>query len=99
VARRSSDVKSVERRLRSIIATITGYEPDSFSANEPLFRGGLELDSLSGVALILSVEREFGISIADEDLDLESLYSVQTLCRFISDLTREEGRAEAVDRS
>jgi acyl carrier protein len=54
---------------------------------------------LSGVALILSVEREFGISIADEDLDLESLYSVQALCRFISDVTREEGRAEAVDRS
>jgi acyl carrier protein len=77
-------VKSIEQRLRSIIATITGREPGSFRADEPLFRGGLELDSSSGVELVLSVEREFGISIADEDLDLESLYSVQTLCRFIA---------------
>jgi len=76
-------VKSVEERVRSIIAAITGYEPDSFGAGTPLFRGGLELDSLSGVELILRLEREFGISIADEDLDLASLHSVQTLCRFI----------------
>jgi acyl carrier protein len=82
-------VKSVEQRVRSIIATITGYEPDSFSADTPLFRGGLELDSLSGVKLILSIEREFGVSIADEDLDLVSLYSVETLCRFISSVAKQ----------
>jgi len=81
-------VKSVEERVRSIIAAITGYEPDSFGADTPLFRGGLELDSLSGVELILRLEREFGISIADEDLDLASLYSVQTLCRFIVESSR-----------
>lgn len=77
-------MNSVEQHLRSIIAALAGCEPDSFSADEPLFRGGLELDSLSGAELILRIEREFGISIADEDLDLESLYSVRTLCRFIA---------------
>ena len=82
-------MKSVEQRVRSIVATITGYEPDSFSADTPLFRGGLELDSLSGVRLILSIEREFGISIADEDLDLASLYSVETLCRYIGSVEKQ----------
>jgi len=81
----SNDVKRIEQRLRSILADITGLAPDGFGADDPLFRGGLELDSLSGVQFILSVEREFGLSIADEDLDLESLYSVRTLGRFIVD--------------
>lgn len=76
-------MNSVEQRLRSIIAGLAGCEPDSFSADEPLFRGGLELDSLSGAQLVLGIEREFGVSITDEDLDLESLYSLRTLGRFI----------------
>ena len=85
-------MSDVEQRLRSIVAAVTGCEPDSFNVDEPLFRGGLELDSLSGVALILGIESEFGISIADEDLGLESLYSVRTLCRFISDFTEYDSR-------
>jgi acyl carrier protein len=83
-------LNSIEQRLRTIISAITGWKPDSFSADEPLFRGGLELDSLSAAELILEIEREFGISIADEDLDLESLYSVQTLCRFINRRAQKE---------
>jgi len=84
-------MNDLEHRLRSIVASITGCEPDSISVDAPLFRGGLELDSLSGVALILKIESEFGVSIADEDLDLESLYSVRTLCRFISEFINREG--------
>lgn len=76
-------MNDLERRLRSAIAEVAGCEPDSFDLDEPLFRGGLELDSLSGAALISSIESEFGLSIADEDLNLESLRSVRTLCRFI----------------
>ena len=91
MVKRPSHVNSVERRLRSIIAGIAGCEPDGFSADEPLFRGGLELDSLSGAELILRIEQEFGISVADEDLDLESLYSLQTLCRFIGETLQKAG--------
>jgi acyl carrier protein len=76
-------VNDLEQRLRSAIAEVAGCQPDSFDLDEPLFRGGLELDSLSGAALISSLESEFGLSIADEDLNLESLQSVRTLCRFI----------------
>lgn len=77
-------MSDVEERLRQIVAEIVGCEPYDVDLDTPLFRGGLELDSLSGAALIAGIEEEFAISIADEDLDLESLYSVKTLCRFIS---------------
>ena len=76
-------MSSLEQRLRSIIAEVAGCEPHGFEADLPLFRGGLELDSLAGAELILRIEREFGISIADEDLDLEALFSLRTVCRFV----------------
>ena len=84
-------MNSVEGRLRSIIAGVAGCSADAFSADAPLFRGGLELDSLSGAELILRIEREFGISVADEDLDLESLYSMRTLYRFIAEMLLKAG--------
>ena len=77
-------MNDVEGRLRRLVAEIAGCEPDDFDVDTPLFRGGLELDSLSGAVLIAGVEEEFGISIADEDLDLESLHSLRTLCRFVA---------------
>jgi acyl carrier protein len=77
-------VSSLEQRLRSIIAEVAGCESHGFDSDLPLFRGGLELDSLAGAELILRIEREFGISIADEDLDLEALFSLRTLCRFVT---------------
>ena len=79
------DLDYIERRLREILAQICRCAPDAFSASEPLFRGGLELDSQSAARLIETVEHEFHISIADEDLDLASLRSLSTLARFVFD--------------
>lgn len=77
------ELERVEQRLREIVAKICGCAPDAVSATDPLFRGGLELDSQSAARLIETVEREFRISIADEDLDLASLHSLHTLARFV----------------
>ena len=77
-------MNEIEGRLRQLVARVAGCEPHDVGLDTPLFRGGLELDSLSGAALIAGIEDEFGISIADEDLDLESLYSLRTLCRFVA---------------
>jgi acyl carrier protein len=83
-------VSSLEQRLRSIVAGVAGCEPEVIDVDVPLFRGGLELDSLAGAELILQIERECGISIADEDLDLEALFSLRTLCRFVSRMLAQE---------
>ena len=77
------DLESVLQRLREMVAQICGCSPDAFSASDPLFRGGLELDSQSAARLIESVEHEFRVSIADEDLDVASLHSLSTLARFV----------------
>ena len=74
--------ETIEQHLRSLIAEISGQQ--GFSLDTPLFRGGLELDSLSVATLIAAVERDFGIAVAEEDLSLASLFSLRTLCQFVA---------------
>lgn len=80
----AGDLEFVEGRLREILARICGCALDAFAASDPLFRGGLELDSQSAARLIETVEREFRIRIADEDLDLASLQSLDSLAHFVA---------------
>ena len=74
--------ETIEQQLRSLLAEISGQQ--GFSLDTPLFRGGLELDSLSAATLIVAVERDFGIAVAEEDLSLASLFSLRTLCQFVA---------------
>ncbi len=74
--------ETIEQHLRSLLAEISGQQ--GFSLDTPLFRGGLELDSLSVATLIAAVERDFGIAVAEEDLSLASLFSLRTLCQFVA---------------
>jgi acyl carrier protein len=74
--------ETIEQHLRSLLAEISGQQ--GFSLDTPLFRGGLELDSLSVATLIAAVERDFGIAVAEEDLSLTSLFSLRTLCQFVA---------------
>ena len=74
--------ETIEQHLRSLLAEISGQQ--GFSLDTPLFRGGLELDSLSVATLIAAVERDFGIAVAEEDLSLVSLFSLRTLCQFVA---------------
>ena len=74
--------ETIEQHLRFLLAEISGQQ--GFSLDTPLFRGGLELDSLSAATLIAAVERDFGIAVAEEDLSLASLFSLRTLCQFVA---------------
>ena len=74
--------ETIEQHLRSLLAEISGQQ--GFSLDTPLFRGGLELDSLSVATLIAAVERDFDIAVAEEDLSLASLFSLRTLCQFVA---------------
>jgi acyl carrier protein len=50
----------------------------------PLFgEGGLGLDSIDVLELVLELERAFGASIADEDTGKRVLHSVNTIMQFV----------------
>ncbi len=61
-------------------------DPASIGDDAPLFgdtSGGLGLDSIDALELVLGVEKEFGIKVQDEEVGVKAFASVNTLCDFI----------------
>jgi acyl carrier protein len=48
-----------------------------------LFDGGLGLDSIDVLELVLEIERQFGVSITDEQTGFQVLRSVNTIAEFV----------------
>ncbi len=49
----------------------------------PLFDGGLGLDSIDVLELVLEIERSFGVAITDEQTGMKVLRSVDTIAEYI----------------
>lgn len=76
---------AVADELRSLLAEVTGRaELLSVPAQTPLFGAGVGLDSLAGTLLLRQVRRRYGVDVAAEDLNLDSLESLSTLAAFIA---------------
>ena len=52
---------------------------DTIAADQPLFGEGLGLDSIDALELVVALEREFGIAIANENVGRESLASIAAI--------------------
>ena len=72
--------------LRAMLAVLTRDDgPLTATPDTPLLREGLALDSLRGALLLTRVRDRFGVDVADEDLNLDSLATIGTLAAFVSD--------------
>ncbi len=63
---------------------------EDITANEidneaPLFREGLELDSIDALELVVAIEKIFNVIIEDEDVGRKAFASVNALAMFIQD--------------
>ena len=73
--------------IRQLLAELTGDDrPLTAPDSTPLLRDGLGLDSLRGTVLLAEIRRRYGIDIAAEDLNLDSLASIGALTGFLSRL-------------
>lgn len=78
----------VADQLRQILVELTGDASLlAVSAGTPLLRDGIGLDSLGGTMLLMRVRRRFGVDVAAEDLNLDSLATLGTLAIFVADHT------------
>jgi acyl carrier protein len=75
--------------LRRVLVEATGREDlAAMSEATPLFGDGAGLDSLTGTLLLREVHRRFGVDVAAEDLNLDSLATLGTLAAYIAERAR-----------
>jgi acyl carrier protein len=73
-------------RLKHLIVDtlrLEDIEPDKIADDEPLIGGGLNLDSVDALELVVRLEKEFGIKIASSEESRAALGSVACLAAFI----------------
>jgi acyl carrier protein len=74
-------------RLRRLLARVLERDPGEMERlpdSTPLFGSGVSLDSPTGLELLEGVRQEFGVDIASEDLNLDSLQTIGTLGDYVS---------------
>jgi acyl carrier protein len=78
--------QGIADELRQVLATATGRpELAAITLDTPLFGDGVGLDSLTGTLLLRQVRQRFGVDVAVEDLNLDSLATLGTLVTFVAD--------------
>jgi acyl carrier protein len=76
---------AIAAELRQVLAEVTGRpELAGLPLQTSLFGGGVGLDSLAGTLLLRQVQRRYGVDVAADDLNLDSLETLGTLAVFIA---------------
>jgi acyl carrier protein len=57
---------------------------DEINEDAPLFEGGIGLDSMATMDLILLIEGHFGFEFAESELEIELFQNLRVLADFIS---------------
>lgn len=81
------DKKALAERLKKLIIDSLGIEdiaPEDIKDDDPLFGNGLGLDSIDALELVVALEKEFGIVIADEEVGKKIFVSINTLTDFVA---------------
>lgn len=83
--------KTIEARIkRMIVRTLElKIDPEEIEEDEMLFGGGLGLDSVATLEIVVGLEEEFGIEVQDEDLRVELFDSVKALADYAEGKKRE----------
>ena len=76
----------LRRKLKELLIERLKFEdmtPDDIADDEPLFAGGLGLDSIDALEIVVMLESEFGIKVKNETSARENFKSVATLADFV----------------
>jgi acyl carrier protein len=65
--------------------------PSEIRDEAPLFGEGLGLDSIDALEIVLAIERDFGVTIGDEQTAKRVLQSVNAIAEYIEERRGEHG--------
>jgi acyl carrier protein len=77
---------SLTDRLKTLIIETLHLEDvtvESIADEEPLIGGGLSLDSIDALELVVALEKEFGVKISSSEESKQALASVASLAAYI----------------
>jgi acyl carrier protein len=76
----------ITQRIRHMLATRLKLDDamDGIADDTPLFGpGGVQLDSIDALELVLGLEKEFGVIIDDRAVAIQVLTSVRTIAEYV----------------
>lgn len=65
------------------VLNLEGVKPEDIATDDELFGGGLGLDSIDALELIVLLEKNYGIKLKDPAKGKEIFRSVRTMAEFI----------------
>jgi acyl carrier protein len=65
-------------------------DPEKLADDTPFFNGGLDLDSIDLLALVVLVDRDYGIEIFSRELGEQVFVNLSTLAEFIEKTRRKK---------
>ena len=77
----------LRHKLKELLIERLKFEdmtPEDISDDEPLFAGGLGLDSIDALEIVVMLESEFGIKVKNESSARDYFKSVSTLAELVS---------------
>jgi acyl carrier protein len=66
--------------------------PGDIEDDAPLFGGGLGLDSIDALELVVALEKKYGVVIADSEVGAKVFRSVNTLAQYVKQQSANSGQ-------
>ena len=79
--------------LRKLLIQSLGLEgmtPEMIDDDEPLFEGGLGLDSVDALEIVVALEQKYDIRIRGHEVPKESFQNVNNLQQLVDNLTQAD---------
>jgi acyl carrier protein len=83
----------LKHKLKELLIERLKFEdmtPDDIPDDEPLFAGGLGLDSIDALEIVVMLESEFGIKVKNESSARDYFRSVSTLADLVGQRLAQE---------
>jgi acyl carrier protein len=91
-------MNDLRRKIKELLIERLKFEdmtPDDIKDHDPLFAGGLGLDSIDALEIVVMLETEFGIKVKNESSARENFQSVAALAEFVEQRLAEQQQAKA----
>lgn len=80
--------EEIESGVREVIARCMQLETDEVK-NDDLMKEDIGCDSIDCVEIVIELEKEFGISIPDNEVDAAAGWKVSELCDYVEERLKE----------